>query len=74
MLTGERSAEAERALRRDPAWAAPLLWRSELRNVLAQALDVPLLTDERRILSAFPQKAISLERFAVDGAASSEKG
>ncbi len=34
-LTSERSPQAEQALRRDSAWAAPLLWRSELRNVLA---------------------------------------
>lgn len=34
-LTSERSAQAEQALRKDPHWSAPLLWRSELRNVLA---------------------------------------
>ncbi len=34
-LHGERSAQAEQALRKDPQWVAPLLWRSELRNVLA---------------------------------------
>ncbi len=34
-LTSDRSASAERALQRDRGWAAPLLWRSELRNVLA---------------------------------------
>ena len=34
-LKSERSASAERALQKDAEWAAPLLWRSELRNVLA---------------------------------------
>ena len=126
LITGERSAEAERALRKDPVWAAPLLWRSELRNVLAlymrqrgmtveqaiqiidkadellqgreyalasrtilelvaqsacsaydcefvalaQDLDVLLLTDDRRILSEFPKRAISPTHFASDEAES----
>lgn len=35
LLTGECSLEAEKAFRLDPVWAAPLLWRSELRSVLA---------------------------------------
>jgi predicted nucleic acid-binding protein len=34
-LTSDRSTQAEQALAKDPKWAAPLLWRSELRNVLA---------------------------------------
>jgi predicted nucleic acid-binding protein len=34
-LPGRRNAETEALLRHDPAWAAPLLWRSEFRNVLA---------------------------------------
>ena len=34
-LTSERSSQAEAALFKDPSWAAPLLWRSEFRNVLA---------------------------------------
>ena len=46
-LPGERTAQAERLLRSDPDWNAPLLWRSEFRNVLAGYLrrgDVDLET------------------------------
>lgn len=34
-LTSEKSAQAEQALKKNPLWVAPLLWRSEFRNVLA---------------------------------------
>jgi predicted nucleic acid-binding protein len=35
LLPGEHTEQAERVLHSDPVWAAPLLWRSEFRNVLA---------------------------------------
>lgn len=37
-LPGEHSAQADALLRRDSEWAAPVLWRSEFRNILAAYL------------------------------------
>jgi len=34
-LPGEHTAKAEALLEQDPDWAAPTLWRSEFRNILA---------------------------------------
>lgn len=40
LLAGPRTGTAESVFLRDPVWAAPLLWRSELRNVLATQMRV----------------------------------
>ena len=45
-LASERSDQAERALIKDSEWVAPLLWRSELRNVLATYLHENLIALE----------------------------
>lgn len=119
-LSSAETDAAERALRKDPEWIAPLLWRSELRNVLAfyvrqgrlaaadalrilseaealmagrefavrsqavlalaiesgcsaydcefvllaQDLDVALVTSDRKILASFPETAVPLREFA----------
>ena len=118
-IPGLHTSQAESALRKDANWAAPLLWRSEFRNILtgyirrtqisfdtamqlmeeaedqmrgreytvssvhvlnlvrksscsaydcefvalAEDLGVPLLTTDRKILSAFPSVAVSLGKF-----------
>lgn len=46
-LPSELSAQAEQLLAMEPHWAAPTLWRSELRNVLALYLRKELLTLEQ---------------------------
>ena len=38
LLGGEKTEAARRAYRKDPEWAAPLLWRSEFRSVLSMLM------------------------------------
>jgi predicted nucleic acid-binding protein len=51
-LTSDHSAQAEQALLIDSYWVAPLLWRSEFRNVLAQYIrkNILSLEDATRIM------------------------
>ena len=116
-ITGEKSLQAEQLLSFDAHWNAPILWRSEFRNVLglylrqgilslhdiliiiqqaeklledneykissahimqlvhsshcsaydcefvalAQSLDIPLITSDKKILREFPTVAKSLD-------------
>lgn len=48
-LASERSLQAENALKRDTMWAAPVLWRSELQNVLAHYIRRQQMTVEDAI-------------------------
>jgi predicted nucleic acid-binding protein len=43
------TAAAERLLKRDADWAAPMLWRSELRNVLASQIARRALTMDHAV-------------------------
>ncbi len=43
-ISGEFSEQAEKVLLKDPQWAAPLLWRSEMRSVLNQYIWKELLS------------------------------
>lgn len=49
LLPGERTEDAERAYQRDADWVAPLLWRSEFRNMLALYMRQGLLTLPRAL-------------------------
>ena len=44
LLSGEHSEKATQALSREQVWAVPMLWRSELRNVLALYIRKSILT------------------------------
>ena len=45
-LSSERSLIVECVLRKDSEWAAPLIWRSELRNVLVLYMRKNIITLE----------------------------
>ena len=118
-VRGEHTEIAQAVRRKDPEWHAPILWRSELRNVLtaylrrgtltraqiarilsvadqglaerehvipdnlvldvvasstltaydaefvalAAALSVPLVTADKGVLKAFPERTLTMERF-----------
>ena len=66
-LPGEHTAKAESLLELDPEWAAPLLWRSEFRNILAGYLRRGTLTFAQ--VSAIQREAEALlegAEFEVD--------
>ncbi len=68
-LPGDRTAAAEALLRSDSEWTAPLLWRSELRNVLATQVRAKRL--DLASVQSIQSEAEQLFRgreFAVDSA------
>jgi predicted nucleic acid-binding protein len=66
-LPGEFTPLAERLLQRDAVWAAPILWRSEFRNVLALYLRKKLLQFDHAFAIQMEAEALLAEHeYEVD--------
>ena len=69
-LPGDRTAEAEALLERDPEWVAPVLWRSELRNILAGYMRRKTITfDQACNLQNEAESLLAGSEFEVDSQA-----
>ncbi len=66
-LPGERTANAEALLEQDAEWAAPVLWRSEFRNILAGYTRRKTLTFEQACsIQSEAEDLLSGAEFEVD--------
>ena len=66
-LENSSSLLAEQALLKDPEWAAPILWRSEFRNVLALYLRKHWLSlDESREIMSEALQLMADQEYEVD--------
>lgn len=66
-LPGELTAAAEALLERDPDWAAPLLWRSEFRNILAGYLRRNAISFEQaNSLQSAAEKLLDGSEYEID--------
>ncbi len=66
-LPGEHTADAEALLERDPEWVAPVLWRSEFRNILAGYMRRRAITFEQaHRLQREAESLLSGSEFEVD--------
>lgn len=66
-LPGEHSDAAEALLMHDSSWAAPLPWRSEMRNVLAGYLRRKLLSFEQaRAVQSEAERLLAGSEYEVD--------
>lgn len=69
-LPSEHSKRAEALFQQDPAWAAPKLWRSEFRNVLAGFLRRKTLTfDQACAIQLEAESLMESSEFEVDSRA-----
>jgi predicted nucleic acid-binding protein len=66
-LPGDFTAEAQALFERDPDWVAPVLWRSEFRNILAGYLRRGSLSFEEAVrIQAEAEDQMAGAEFAVD--------
>jgi predicted nucleic acid-binding protein len=69
-MASAHSALAEAAFGKDSEWIAPLLWRSEFRNVLAGALRHKLITSDAALeIVAQTEEAFAGHEFLVSSRA-----
>lgn len=69
-LPGDFTADAENLLQRNSEWVAPLLWRSEFRNILAGYIRRKTLTVDQAInLQSEAESLLSDAEFEVDSRA-----
>jgi predicted nucleic acid-binding protein len=69
-LPGDYTAGAEALLEQDPDWAAPVLWRSEFRNILTGYLRRKALTFEQTCsLQSEAESLLAGSEFEVDSRA-----
>ncbi|MEP7057079.1 MAG: type II toxin-antitoxin system VapC family toxin [Caldimonas sp.] len=66
-LPGEHTKRAEALFEREPEWAAPVLWRSEFRNILAGHMRRKALTfDQACRLQREAESLLAGSEFEVD--------
>ena len=66
-LPGEYTADAEALFESDPEWAAPVLWRSEFRNVLAGYMRRKTLTfDQAYAVQCEAENLLAGSEFEID--------
>ena len=69
LIPGDQTEAARGALARDAVWAAPLLWRSELRNVLrGYMLQRHLTLAKAREIQATAEELMAGREFPVESA------
>ncbi len=69
-LPGDQTAHAEALLEQSPEWAAPVLWRSEFRNILAGYIRRKSMTFEQACsLQDEAESLLAGSEFEVDSRA-----